>query len=89
MRRGTTQWTGLQHNFVVTFSFEHENPNIDLVLNLIRGVIIFDEPEVKIITEYQQHNRQTVKELLSCYHVEEEAPYADDLHSIQITDIEG
>jgi hypothetical protein len=26
------------------------------------------------MTEYQQHNIQIVKELLSCYHVEEEAP---------------
>jgi hypothetical protein len=26
------------------------------------------------MTEYQQHNKQTFKELLSCYHVEEEAP---------------
>jgi hypothetical protein len=42
---------------VVTFSFEHENPNIDSALKLIRGVILFDEPEVEIITEYQQHKR--------------------------------
>jgi hypothetical protein len=78
MRRGTTEWTGLQQNFVVTFSFEHENPNIDSTLKLIWGVIFIDEPEVEIMTEYQQQNRQTVKELLSCYHVEEEAPDEDD-----------
>jgi hypothetical protein len=87
MRRGTIEWTGLQHNFVVTFSFEHENPNIDSTLKLIRGVILFDEPEVKIISEYQQQNRQTVKELLSCYHVEEEAPDEDDSRNIKITKI--
>jgi hypothetical protein len=89
MRRGTTEWTGLQQNFVVTFSFEHENPNIDSTLKLIRGVIFFYEPEVEIIIEYQQQNRQTVKELLSCYHVEEEAPDEDDPCNIQITEIEG
>jgi hypothetical protein len=50
MGRGTTEWTTLQHNFVVTFSFKHENTNIDLALEMIRGVIFFDEPKVKIIT---------------------------------------
>jgi hypothetical protein len=30
-----------------------------------------------------------VKELLSCYHVQEEAPDEDDPHNIQITEIEG
>jgi hypothetical protein len=53
----TIEWRGLKKNFVVNFSFEHENPNIDSNLKLIRGVIFFDEPEVEIITEYQQHNR--------------------------------
>jgi hypothetical protein len=42
-------------------------------------MIFTNEPEVEIMTEYQQQNRQTVKELLSCYHVEEEAPDEDDL----------
>jgi hypothetical protein len=53
MQRGTTEWTRLYQNFVVTFSFEHENPNIDSTLKLIRGVICFYELEVEIITEYQ------------------------------------
>jgi hypothetical protein len=70
MRRGTTEWTILQQNFVVTFSFEHENPNIDLALQMIWGMIFIDEPEIEIMTEYQQQNKQIVKELLSCYHVE-------------------
>jgi hypothetical protein len=52
-------------------------------------VIFIDEPEVEIMTEYQQQNRHIVKELLSCYHVEEEAPDEDDPHNIQITEIEG
>jgi hypothetical protein len=56
---------------------------------MIRGVIFFDEPEVEIITEYQQQNKKIVKELLSCYHVEEETPDEDDPRNIQITEIEG
>ena len=39
--------------------------------------------------EYQQHNRQIVKELLSCYHVEEEAPDEDDSPDAHITEVEG
>jgi hypothetical protein len=89
MHRSTTEWTRLQQNFVVTFSFKHKNPNINSALKLIRGVIFFYESEVEIITEYQQQNRQIVKELLSCYHVEEEAPDEDDSCNIQITKIEG
>jgi hypothetical protein len=78
LRRGTAEWTILQQNFTVTFSFEHENPNIDSTLKQIRGVIFIKEPEVELMTEDQQQNRQTVKELLSCYHVQEEAPDEED-----------
>jgi hypothetical protein len=37
--KGTMTWTTLQHNFSITFAFEHENPNIDASLKQIRGVI--------------------------------------------------
>jgi hypothetical protein len=69
---------------VRTPKFEHENPNIYSTLKHIKGVIFIDEPEVEIMTEYKQQNIQTVKELLSCYHVEEEAPDEDDPHNIHI-----
>jgi hypothetical protein len=52
-------------------------------------VIFIKELEVECITEYQHQNRQTMKELLSCYHVQEEALDEDDLRNIQITEIEG
>jgi hypothetical protein len=57
MHRGTTEWTTLRHNFVVNFSFEHENPKMNSTLKQIRGVIFIDEPEVEIMTKYQQQNR--------------------------------
>jgi hypothetical protein len=41
------------------------------------------------MTEHQQQNKQIVKELLSCYHVEEEVPGEDDSRNIHITYIEG
>jgi hypothetical protein len=89
MHIGTIEWTTLQQKIVVTFSFEHENPNIDSTLKQIRGVIFIDESEVEIMKECQQQNRQTVKELLSCYHDEEEATDEDDPYNIHITKIEG
>jgi hypothetical protein len=89
LRRATTTWTELQQNFTVTFSFEHENPNIDATLKMIRGVIFIKEPEVKLITEEQQRNKQLIKELLSCYHVHEDAPEKDDPCDIQIKEAEG
>jgi hypothetical protein len=58
---------------------------MDLTLKQIRGVIFFDELEVELITEFQQQNRQIVKKLLSCYHVEEKASYEDDPCHIHIT----
>jgi len=38
--------------------------------------------------EDQQKNRQTVKELLSCYHEKEEALDEEDSRNIQITEVE-
>ena len=40
------------------------------------------EPEVELMTEDQQQNKQTVKELFSCYHVQEKAPDEDDPRNI-------
>jgi hypothetical protein len=79
----------LQQNFTVTFSFEHENPNIDATLKRIRGVIFIKELELELVIEEQQRNRQTVKELLSCYHVHEDAPEEDNPHDTQIEEVEG
>jgi hypothetical protein len=87
--RGTTNWTVLQQNFIVTFSFENENPIIHSELKQIRGVIFIKEPEVELMTEEKQQNKQTVKELLSCYHVQEEEADEDDPCNIHITKVEG
>jgi hypothetical protein len=53
LRKGTTKWRTLQQNFTITFSFEHENPNIDIALKQIRGLIFIKEPEIEFITEEQ------------------------------------
>jgi hypothetical protein len=50
LHKGTVTWKTLERNFSITFSFEHENPNIDKSLKWIRGVIVIKEPEVELIT---------------------------------------
>jgi hypothetical protein len=62
---------------------------MDSTLKLIHEILFTNEPEVEIMTKYQQKNRQTIKESLSCYHVEEEALDEDDQCNIKITEIEG
>jgi hypothetical protein len=89
LHRGTMRWTSLQQKFTVNLSFEHENPNIDATLKQIRGVIFIKDPEVELITKEQQQNIQTVKELLSCYHVQEEVSDEDNSHDIHIEEVEG
>jgi hypothetical protein len=50
--RGTSKWTTLQHNFIVRFSFENENPNMDSTLKQIRRVIFINELEVELVIKY-------------------------------------
>jgi hypothetical protein len=59
---------------VITFSFENEILEIDTTLKVVRDRI-FEEPEVEIVTNYQNPKKQTIRELLHYYHdIEEEDP---------------
>jgi hypothetical protein len=69
MHKETKTWETLQQNFTASFAFEHENPNIDAAMKQIRNIIFIEKLEVEAITEVQQWNKQTIKDLLSCYHV--------------------
>jgi hypothetical protein len=51
LHRETANWEDLQQNFVITFSFEHENPKIYTTLKLVKDKI-FEELEVEIVTTY-------------------------------------
>jgi len=89
MHKGNKTWVTLQQNFTVTFSFDHENPKIDSALKRIRNIIFIEELEVEAITEVHQWNKHTVMDILSCYHVQEEAPDEDDPSDIHIEEVEG
>jgi hypothetical protein len=72
---------------VITFSFQHENPVIDKTLKVGRDMI-FEEPEVEIVTTYQP--RQIVIKFLHYYHVtEEEYLVEENPCNIQILKVEG
>jgi hypothetical protein len=45
-------------------------------------MIFIKEPKVEFIIEEKQRNKQIVKELLSCYDVQGEAPDEDDPRDI-------
>jgi hypothetical protein len=67
----TANWEEMQHNFLITFSFEHEIPEIETTPKVVRDRI-FEEKNFEIIPTYQNHTRNTVRNLLHCYHVIEE-----------------
>ena len=73
---------------MITFAFEHENPEIDTTLKLIK-VRIFEEPEVEILIDYQNLNWKTIRQLLHYYHVAKDDPIEENPHDIQITQVEG
>jgi hypothetical protein len=74
---------------VVTFSFENESPKIDIALKVVRDNI-FEEPKFEIIPTYQNQKRQTIRQLLHCYHVtKEDDPAEENPCNIQIPEVEG
>jgi len=78
----------LQHNFVITFAFEHENPMMDATPKLIKERI-FEEPKVDIVTTYQNQKQQIVRRLLHCYQVAKYDPIEEKPRDIQITKVKG
>ena len=71
----------MQHKFFITFTFEHENKEIDTTLKLVRDRI-FEEIEVQIVTTYHNQKRHKVRQLLHCYHIAEEDPVEENTHNI-------
>jgi hypothetical protein len=79
-------WEEMQQNFVITFSFEDENPMVDTPLKVARDRI-FEEPEFEIVRAYQNQNRHTNRNLLHYYHIAKEDPIEENQHDIQITKV--
>jgi hypothetical protein len=66
LRRETVSWGAVQQNFIKTFSFESENPWVDLALQRIK-MNIFEEYEVDTMTIERDYIKETLEQLVYCY----------------------
>jgi hypothetical protein len=70
MRRETTRWEELVQRFKITFTFEHEYPSIDAMLQSIRTKIFLEEGSTEMVPLCNAHRaNMIVHELLECYNV--------------------
>ena len=87
MRKGTTTWPLLIDNFLLTFAFESEYPNVDQALVVI-NIKIFEDCTLPVHTqpEWAIH----LEEALECYNFEAEPEDEDeDPRNINISESEG
>ena len=55
LRHGTMEWDSMVRDFNRNFNFEDENQSIDTTLQIIKGTILFEEPEEEKL-EWDQHD---------------------------------
>jgi hypothetical protein len=58
-------------NFIRNFSFESENPWVDITLQRIKGKI-FEEYGVDTVTLDKDHKKEMLEQLVYCYQVAED-----------------
>jgi hypothetical protein len=86
LRKETVSWGVVNENFIRNFSFESENPWVDLALKRIKRKI-FEEYRVDTLTVDKYYKQETLEQLVYFYHVVEDEEVEDNLRDIQI--IEG
>ena len=59
-------WGAVQQNFIKTFSFESENPWVDLALQRIKKKI-FEEYGVDTVTVERYYRKETLEQFVYCY----------------------
>jgi hypothetical protein len=90
MHRETTRWEELVQRFKVTFTFEHESPSIDAVLQAIRTKIFSEEGSMEVVSVCSAHRANIiVHELLECYNVAKEEHDEEDPRNVQVPETEG
>jgi hypothetical protein len=55
MHRETTNWDELTQRFKVTFTFEHESPSIDAVVQVIQTKIFSEEGPMEVVPVCDAH----------------------------------
>jgi hypothetical protein len=90
MRREKTGWDELVQRFKVTFTFEHESPSIDVVLQAIQTMILSKEGSMEVVPVCSAHIvTMIVDELLECYNVDKEEHDEEYPINIQVLETEG
>jgi hypothetical protein len=77
-----------QHNFIKTFSFESENPWVDLELQRMKRNI-FEEYGVYTMKKEIYYIKETLEHLVYCYQVTEDDEVRDNRCDIHIVEGEG
>jgi hypothetical protein len=90
MHRETTRWEELIQRFRVTFTFEHESPSIDAVLQAIQSNIFLEEGTMEVVSVCSAHRANiNVHELLECYNVAKEEHDEEDPRNVQVPETKG
>jgi hypothetical protein len=87
MHKETTRWDEMVQRFKITFTFEHESPSIDAVLQDIQNNIFSEKGSMEVVPLCSAHRaNMIVHELLECYNVAKEEQDEDDLKNVQIVE---
>jgi hypothetical protein len=90
MHRETTRWEELIQRFKIMFTFEHESPSIDAVLQVIRAKIFLEEEMMEVILVCNEHRaKMVVCNILECYNVAKKEYDEEDPKNVQIPKTEG
>lgn len=90
MCRETVRWDELVQSFKVTFTFEHDSPSIDVMLQATRTKIFSEEGPMEVVPVCSTHRAaMIVHELLECYNVSKEEHDEEDPRNVQVPETEG
>jgi hypothetical protein len=86
--RETASWGTVQQNFIRTFSFESENPWVNLAFKRIKKKI-FEEYVVDTVTVDRDYRKETLEKLVYCYWITEDEEAEENPGDIQIVEGQG
>jgi hypothetical protein len=88
LRKETVSWGTMHHKFINTFAFESENPWVDIELQRIKRKI-FEEYGVDKVTIDRDYRKETLEQLVYCYHVTVDEEVEENPCDIHILEGEG
>jgi hypothetical protein len=82
----TSDWYGMTHKFLATFSFESQCPSVDQALQVVRHKVFEEAPSLPVEQEEDEWSGPLQK-LQGCYNINVDED--DDPRNVNITEIEG